>query len=427
MDNFSKSEEVFSVGKSEIAGEVRIDGAKNAALPILAACILAEDTVILEDVPRLEDIRVMINILKSLGVVIKKIDEHSLRIRTDDIENRAIPEELAGKMRASTVTLGPLIGRFDKAQLALPGGCVIGVRPIDLHLKGLRAMGAEVDDSTGEIIARRKGKLHGAKIYLDFPSVGATQNLMMAAVLAEGETQLYNAAMEPETVDLANFLNKMGADVKGAGTSTIRIRGVDRLKGCTHQIIPDRIEAGTMMAACAGTGGTLKVNNIITSHLKPISAKLQEFGAEIEENGTFLIIKAGKKLLPTDVKTLPHPGFPTDMQPQMMALLSRAEGESKITETVFEGRFRHVNELNKMGADIEVKDHLANINGVEKLYGSEIKALDLRAGAAMIIAGFMAEGNTIIRDIAHIDRGYGKIENIFQSLGGNIKREIKTF
>lgn len=426
MDIAKNQEEVFSIKKSQISGEVRIDGAKNAALPILAACILAEDTVILEDVPRLQDIRAMIDILKSLGVVIKKIDEHSLRISSKDIENRPIPEDLAGKMRASTVTLGPLIGRFNNARLALPGGCVIGVRPIDLHLKGLRAMGVDVDDSTGEIVASTKG-LHGAKIYLDFPSVGATQNLMMAAVLAEGETQLDNAAMEPETVDLANFLNKMGADVKGAGTSTIRIKGVKKLGGCSHQIIPDRIEAGTMMVACAGTGGVLKVNNIITAHLKPISAKLQETGAEIEENGTHLIIKGGGKLLPTDVKTLPHPGFPTDMQPQMMALLSLGEGESKITETVFEGRFRHVHELNKMGANIVVEDHLARIEGVNNLYGSEVQALDLRAGAAMIIAGFMAEGETVVRDIGHIDRGYEKIEEIFQSLGGNIQRILKSF
>lgn len=414
--------EVFRVGHTDrLSGKIRIQGAKNAALPILAASILAEGEVILEDVPYLCDITTMIDLLKGLGIEVKKTEKYSLRINTSNIENRPIPPEITSKMRASTVALGPLLGRFKEANISMPGGCVIGKRPIDLHIKGLRAMGVDIDDNGS--IQGRADRLIGNKIYLDFPSVGATQNLMMAAVLAEGETQLDNAAMEPETVDLANFLNKMGADVKGAGTSTIRINGVKKLGGAVHQIIPDRIEAGTMMAAVAGVGGEVLIENIISSHLKPISAKLMEMGAEIEENGTSLIIRRMGKKYPINIKTLPHPGFPTDMQAQMMAILSINDGESKITETVFEDRFRHVKELNRMGADIEVDGNLAIIRGVETLQGREVRATDLRAGAALVIAGLMAEGETVVKDIYHIERGYESIEKIFSSLGGNISKE----
>ncbi len=423
VKNNEKPQEVFVVKKSgKLEGEVKIRGAKNAALPILAACILAEKPVVLEDVPILDDIRTMIEILRFLDIEIHS-DGHVLTIDTNNIKNRAIPYELTGKMRASTVVLGPLMSRFHRAELALPGGCVIGLRPIDLHLKGLRAMGAEVDDETGVIRAKAKS-LKGNKIYMDFPSVGATQNLMMAAVLAEGETQLDNAAMEPEITDLANILNKLGADVKGAGTSTIRINGVKKLGGAIHQIIPDRIEAGTIMVASAMSRGLVRVNNIIASHLKPVIAKLIEAGAKVIEDGTSIVVEGTKNLKAIDVKTMPHPGFPTDMQAQMMAMLSFIKGKSVVTETVFEDRFRHVAELKKMGARIEVKGHVAEITGVDRLQGTEVCATDLRAGAALILAGMVAEGETIIRDIPHIDRGYERIEDTLSSLGVNIVRSI---
>ena len=325
------------------------------------------------------------------------------------------------KMRASFLVMGPLLAKLNKAYNSLPGGCNIGSRPIDLHLKGFRALGANIEMTHGEIKAQCD-KLVGTRIYLDFPSVGATENIMTAAVLAEGETVMENCAMEPEIVDLANFLNKMGAKVMGAGTSTIRIRGVEKLKGCTHQVIPDRIEAGTFMVAAAITGGDITIENIITSHLKPVIAKLEETGAKIIEEDDTVRVIGSDEIKPIEIKTLPHPGFPTDLQAQFMALLTQADGQSSIIETVFENRFMHADELKKMGAKIKVVDREAILLGKSKLYGSKVAATDLRAGAALILAGLVSEGETEISEIHHIDRGYEKIEEKFRNLGADIRR-----
>ena len=408
-----------------LLGTVRVSGAKNAALPILAATILGTEDIILEDLPKLKDVEVMCEVLSSLGATIEKINEHTIKINSNTINKYEVDYQLMHKMRASFIVMGALIGRMGKARSSMPGGCAIGARPVDLHLKGFRSLGVNVDveenDEYTDIFAHADN-LAGNKIYLDFPSVGATQNIILAAVLAQGETVIDNAAMEPEIVDMVNFLNKMGAKIYGAGTSTIRIRGVEKLFGATHQIMPDRIEAGTFMVAAAATHGDIILSNVIVSHMRPVIAKLREAGCDIYEDTDTLRIVATKKLKPIKVKTLPYPGFPTDMQAQFMALETIIEGESEVIETVFENRFMHVDELRKLGANIDVEDRTATVKGVEKLHGAEVRATDLRAGAALVIAALCASGDTKLSDIYHIDRGYEDFEEKFRSLGAKVYR-----
>lgn len=404
-----------------LRGNVRISGAKNSALPILAASLLGTEDIILEDVPQLKDVEVMCEVLSSLGAKVEFLDKGVIKINSKNVNSYETPYELMSKMRASFLVMGPLLTRLGKAKTSMPGGCAIGTRPIDLHLKGFRALGAEIDVDHGYIGAYAD-KLVGDRIYLDFPSVGATENIMMAAVMAEGETIIDNAAMEPEIVDLANFLNKLGAQIKGVGTSTIRIKGVKELGGATHSIIPDRIEAGTFMVAAAITKGDVIVENVITSHIKPIIAKLREAGCEVWEEEDKVRVVGTDNLKAVDIKTLPYPGFPTDMQAQFMALMSVAQGTSVIIETVFENRFMHVDELKRMGADIKIDGRSAIVQGVKELMSAPVKATDLRAGAALILAGLKADGVTEISDIYHIDRGYENIEEKFTKLGAKIYR-----
>lgn len=404
-----------------LQGKVRISGAKNAALPILAASILSTEDVYLEDVPELKDVEIMCEVLRSLGVKVEKTGKNTLVINGRGLNNCVTDYNLMNKMRASFLVMGPLLARMGRTVNSLPGGCNIGSRPIDLHLKGFNLLGAKVTEDEATISAVAE-ELQGTTIYLDFPSVGATENIMMAATLAKGETYIENAAMEPEIVDLSNFLRKMGAKVQGAGTSTIRIKGVDELKGARHQIIPDRIEAGTFMVAAAMTGGDVLVENVISSHMKPVIAKLIESGAEVIEDEESVRVIGGKDLKPIKIKTLPYPGFPTDMQAQFMALMTKLKGENTVLETVFENRFMHANELVKMGANIKCEDREAVIIGGTPLKGAKVKATDLRAGAALILAGLTAQGTTEIGDIFHIDRGYEDIEMKFRNLGANIER-----
>ncbi len=404
-----------------LRGNVRISGAKNSALPILAASLLGTEDIILEDVPKLRDVEVICEVLSSLGAKVEFLDEGIIKINSSNIKNYETPYELMSKMRASFLVMGPLLTRVGKTKTSLPGGCAIGTRPIDLHLKGFRALGADIDVNHGNIGAYAD-KLVGNRIYLDFPSVGATENIMMAATMAEGETIIDNVAMEPEIVDLANFLNKLGADVRGAGTNTIKIKGVKKLGGATHSIIPDRIEAGTFMVAAAITKGDIIVENVIPSHIKPIIAKLREVGCEVYENGDKIRVIGPENLKATDIKTLPYPGFPTDMQAQFMALMSICNGTSVAIETVFENRFMHVDELKRMGADIKIDGRSAIIQGVDELMAAPVKATDLRAGAALVLAGLVANGTTEIGDIYHIDRGYDGIEEKFTKLGAKIYR-----
>mgnify|MGYP000409527937 FL=1 len=412
----------FLVEKSPpLRGNVRISGAKNSALPILAASLLGTEDIILEDVPNLKDVEVMCEVLSSLGAKVELLDKGKIKINSKDINNYETPYELMSKMRASFLVMGPLLTRLGKTKTSLPGGCAIGTRPIDLHLKGFRALGAEIDVDHGYIGAYAE-KLVGDRIYLDFPSVGATENIMMAAVMAEGETIIDNAAMEPEIVDLANFLNKLGAQIKGAGTSSIKIKGVKELGGANHSVIPDRIEAGTFMVAAAITKGDVIVENVITSHIKPIIAKLRESGCEVWEEEDKVRVIGTDNLKSVDIKTLPYPGFPTDMQAQFMALMSVAKGTSVVIETVFENRFMHVDELKRMGADIKIDGRSAIIQGVDSLMSAPVKATDLRAGAALVLAGLIADGVTEISDIYHIDRGYESMEAKFAKLGAKIYR-----
>jgi UDP-N-acetylglucosamine 1-carboxyvinyltransferase len=405
-----------------LKGNVRISGAKNAALPILAASLLGTEDIILEDVPKLKDVEIMCEVLTSLGSKVDYLDEGVIRINSAGINNYETSYELMSKMRASFLVMGPLLTRMGKTKNSMPGGCAIGTRPIDLHLKGFKALGATIDIDHGNIGAYTE-KLVGDKIYLDFPSVGATENIMMAATMAEGETIIDNAAMEPEIVDLSNFLNKLGADIKGAGTSTIRIKGVKKLGGARHSIIPDRIEAGTFMVAAAITGGDVVIENVINSHVKPIIAKLKEAGCTVEEGIDSIRVIGNSELKAIDIKTLPYPGFPTDMQAQFMALMTILKGTSVVIETVFENRFMHVDELKKMGADIKIDDRSAIINGIKQLKGAVVKASDLRAGAALVLAGLVADGITEIENVYHIDRGYDGIEAKFTGLGAVIYRK----
>ena len=404
-----------------LKGTVRISGAKNSALPILAASLLGTEDIVLEDVPNLKDVDVFCEVLSLLGADVEKYGGGKIKINSANMDKYETPYELMSKMRASFLVMGPLLTRLGKAKTSLPGGCAIGTRPIDLHLKGFKALGAEIDVDHGYVGAFGD-KLKGDRIYLDFPSVGATENVMMAAVLAEGETTIDNAAMEPEIVDLANFLNKMGADISGAGTSSIRIRGVEKLGGATHSIIPDRIEAGTFMVASAITGGDIIIENVIPSHIKPAIAKLREIGCEIWENGDKIRVIGTADRKAVDIKTLPYPGFPTDMQAQFMSLMSVTEGTSVIIETVFENRFMHVDELKRMGANIKIDGRSAIVQGVNSLTSAPVKATDLRAGAALILAGLVADGKTTIDNIYHIDRGYDGIENKLSELGAKIYR-----
>lgn len=404
-----------------LKGRVRISGAKNAALPILAACLLGTEDIYLEEVPELQDVHIMCDLLESLGSTVEKLGMGKLKINSAGLHEYRTPFELMSKMRASFLVMGPLLARLGKTENSLPGGCSIGARPIDYHLKGFRALGAHIQEDIGNITASCD-RLKGDKIYLDFPSVGATENIMMAAVLAEGETVIENAAKEPEIVDLSNFLRKLGAKVTGAGTSTIRIDGVEKLGGARHAIIPDRIEAGTFMVAAAITGGDVLVENVITNHIKPVIAKLKESGCEIIEEGENIRVKAAPIPKTFDIKTLPYPGFPTDMQAQFMAYMTQCEGSNVTIETVFENRFMHVDEFKKMGADIKIDGRSAVVVGPKHLTGTAVKASDLRAGAALILVGLVAEGKTVIRDIYHIDRGYEDIEEKFRGLGANVYR-----
>ena len=406
-----------------LEGTVKIDGAKNAALPIIAASLLGTEPIVLEDVPNLVDVKIILKVLESLGAKVEFLSENRVSIDSSNINSFVTDRSLMEKMRASFLVMGPLLARFGRADAFLPGGCAIGSRPIDLHLKGFKILGALIEEEPDKVSARCE-KLYGDTIYLDFPSVGATQNIMMAATLAKGETVIENAAKEPEIVDLGNFLNKMGAKVSGAGTSTITIVGVEKLGGTVHTIIPDRIEAATFMIAAAITGGKVVVQNCISNHIKPVIAKLKETGAYVvvNEDEDSIFVKGSDKIKGTDIKTLPYPGFPTDVQAQFMAYLCVCEDQAKVTETVFENRFMHVDELNKMGAIIATSGKEARIAGVRKLVGADVKATDLRAGAALVLAGLVAEGTTTIGNIYHIDRGYNDFVGKMKSLGANIER-----
>ncbi len=407
-----------------LKGDVVISGAKNAVLPLMAAALLAEEPCVIRDVPRLRDVSFMKEILTSLGSHIEELDENVISISTKDIISTEAQFELVNKMRASILVMGPLLARKGRAKIPSPGGCAIGARPIDLHLKGLEALGAIINrtDTYVEAIAGPQG-LIGDTIYLDFPSVGATENIMMAAVLAQGTTYLENAAEEPEIVDLANFLNKMGAKIKGAGTDTIKIEGVERLLGANHTVIPDRIETGTFMLAAAITKGNVHICNAVPDHVKPIIAKLRECGVRIEVGDDDMTVRGDLGLqTATDIKTLPYPGFPTDIQSPFMAFLTTVDGSSTVIETVFENRFMHVAQLNKMGAHIETAGNKAIVRGNSKLRGSQVMATDLRAGAAMVLAGLVAEGQTEISEIFHIERGYEKFIEKFAKLGAKITR-----
>jgi len=405
-----------------LKGTVRISGSKNSALPILAATLMTDELCVINDVPALTDIFVMQNLIEDFGGnTVWDSKTETMTITAERIEKTEACFDLVSSMRASFLVLGPMLARMGYVKVALPGGCAIGARPVDLHLKGFAAMGAEITKENGYICAKA-GRLKGANIYLDFPSVGATENILMAASMADGQTIIQNCAVEPEIVDLANFLSSIGADIRGAGTGTIRINGVKNLSGGTHTIIPDRIEAGTFMLAAAATRGDVLVENIVADHLKPITAKLREAGILVQEEEKGIRVRAEHKINAIDVKTLPYPGFPTDMQAQFMALLTMAEGSSVIIETIFENRYMHIPELVRMGAKIRIDSRSAIIDGVAKLHGAQVKATDLRAGAALTIAGLCAEGITEVNDIFHIDRGYSGFDEKLRQLGGRIIR-----
>lgn len=415
-------EKIIIRGGKKLSGEVRISTAKNAALPIIVASILSNNLISIKNAPLLEDVFVLCQILSSLGIDIN-IDYKNAIINIDNRNLKSVEpnSELVRRMRASSLLMGPLLARFGQFKITLPGGCNIGSRPIDLHLKGLSALGADIEVGHGYVSAKAK-KLIGNSIYLDFPSVGATENIMMAAVLAEGTTIIENAAEEPEIKDLADFLNSIGGNVKGAGGDKILIEGVKELRGSNYTPIYDRIEAGTFMIAAAITKSLVNIHGVNEEHLRPIIAKLAEIGVIMEFRDESVIIDGRESFSPVDIKTMPYPGFPTDMQSQMMSLLSIVRGTSIITETIFENRFMHTSELKRMGANIKIDGRSAIIQGVNKLTGAEVKATDLRAGAALIIAGLVADGTTIINGVHHIDRGYVNVEEKFKSLGADIYR-----
>ncbi|MDT8860425.1 UDP-N-acetylglucosamine 1-carboxyvinyltransferase [Alkalihalobacillus sp. MEB130] len=415
-------EKIIVRGGNQLRGTVKVEGAKNAVLPVIAASILAgRGTSHIYDVPELADVYTMKEVLSNLNIDVT-YEDGKFAVNAEKPLKTEAPFEYVRKMRASFLVMGPLLARVGKARIALPGGCAIGSRPIDQHLKGFEAMGATVEIGNGFIEARIDGRLKGAKIYLDFPSVGATENIMMAAAMAKGTTIIENAAEEPEIVCVANYLNAMGAKVRGAGTGEIRIEGVDELLGAEHTVIPDRIEAGTFMVAAAITKGNVLVEGAVSEHLRPLIAKMGEMGVEIIEESNGLRVIGPEKLKPVDFKTMPHPGFPTDMQAQMMALLLAAHGTGVITETVFENRFMHVEEFRRMNSNIKIEGRSAIITGPNNLQGAEVSATDLRAGAALIIAGLVADGVTRVMELKHIDRGYVNLAGKLQALGADVER-----
>lgn len=418
-------------GGNPLVGEVEIGGAKNAALPIIAAALMSEETVHIDNLPDVRDTNVLLEAMQSIGVIIKREDRHRVTIYPSRINNLVVDGEGVRRIRASYYFIGALLARYKKAEVALPGGCDIGCRAIDQHIKGFRALGADVNIEYGLIKAEAE-RLKGSHIYMDVVSVGATINIMMVAALAEGQTIIENAAREPHVVDLANFLNSMGANIKGAGTDVIRIKGVSHLHGTDYAIIPDQIEAGTFMFAAAVTKGDVTVKNVIPKHLESITAKLLEIGCEIEESDDAVRVVAAKPLRHTQVKTLPYPGFPTDMQPQITVALALSQGTSIVTESIFENRFKYVDELTRMGANIKVEGNTAIVDGVSKYTGAKISAPDLRAGAALVLAALAADGYSVVEDIHYIQRGYEDFHLKLQSLGAQIdkvdsERELQKF
>ncbi|MFC0272492.1 UDP-N-acetylglucosamine 1-carboxyvinyltransferase [Metabacillus herbersteinensis] len=415
-------EKIIVRGGRKLNGTVKVEGAKNAVLPVIAASLLAsEEKSIICDVPTLSDVYTINEVLRHLGADVHFENNQVIVDASKELTTEA-PFEYVRKMRASVLVMGPLLARNGKSRVALPGGCAIGSRPIDQHLKGFEAMGATIKVGNGFIEAEVAGRPQGAKIYLDFPSVGATENLMMAAALAEGTTVLENCAKEPEIVDVANYINAMGGKIRGAGTGTMRIEGVATLRGAKHYIIPDRIEAGTFMVAAAITGGNVLVKGAVPEHLSSLVAKMEEMGVQIHEEADGLRVIGPEKLKSIDIKTMPHPGFPTDMQSQMMALLLCANGTSMITETVFENRFMHVEEFRRMNGDIKIEGRSVIINGPGQLQGAEVAATDLRAGAALILAGLCADGYTRVTELKHLDRGYVNFHNKLAGLGADVER-----
>ncbi len=416
--------ETIIVKKSgALNGHLKVNGSKNSILPILAASLLTREKCTLHEIPNLEDVHVMCDLLSNLGAKINKTNNNSLEIQVENIINYEAPYDLISKLRASFLVMGPLLSRINKAKVSMPGGCAIGTRPIDLHLKGFKNLNIDINFNRGYIQAETDDII-GNNVYLDFPSVGATENLMMVACTAKGKTIIENCAEEPEIIDLANFINSMGGKIEGAGTKTITIIGVDELHGTEYTVIPDRIEAGTYMVAAVLTGGELYIDNVIPSHVQPVIAKLREVGAEVVENGNSVMVRSKGMINSTDIKTLPYPGFPTDMQAQFMLLLSLANGTSVINETIFENRFMHANELLRMGANIKIEGNTAIVNGLNSLTGTKVKATDLRAGAALILAGLVADGETEISEIHHIKRGYADIVEKLQAVGANIAYSI---
>lgn len=418
-------------GGSPLVGEVKIGGAKNAALAILAAAVMTDETVLIDNLPDVRDINVLLQALAGIGANVERIDRHTVKINGSMIGNFSVEYEYIKKIRASYYLLGALLGKYKKAEVALPGGCNIGSRPIDQHIKGFKALGATVNIAHGLIIAEAE-ELKGSHIYLDMVTVGATINIMLVATLAKGNTTIENAAKEPHVVDVANFLNSMGANIKGAGTDVIRIKGVEKLHKTEYSIIPDQIEAGTFMFAAAATKGDVMVKNVIPKHLEAATAKLMEIGCEVEEFDDAVRVVSSKALTHTHVKTLPYPGYPTDMQPQITVTLGLSRGTSIVTESIFENRFKYVDELARMGANIRVEGNTAIIDGVEKYTGARVSAPDLRAGAALVIAGLAAEGITVVEDIVYIERGYEEFEEKLKCLGAQIEKvscenEIQKF
>lgn len=414
-------EQYIIKGGNPLVGEVEIGGAKNAALAILAASIMTDETVLIDNMPDVRDINVLLQAIEEIGASVERIDRHTVKINGSNIRGTTIDNEYIKKIRASYYLIGALLGKYKKAEVALPGGCNIGSRPIDQHIKGFKALGTEVSIEHG-LIKTKAENLVGNHIYLDVVTVGATINIMMAASMASGSTIIENAAKEPHVVDVANFLNSMGANIKGAGTDVIRIVGVEKLHKSEYSIIPDQIEAGTFMLAAAATKGDVTVKKVIPKHLEAITAKLVEMGCEVEELDDAVRVVAAKRLVHTHVKTLPYPGFPTDMQPQFSVTLALSSGTSIVTESIFENRFKYVDELTRMGASIKVEGNTAIIDGVTKFTGAQVNAPDLRAGAALVIAGLAAEGFTTVEDIIYIERGYEDFDEKLRSLGGNIEK-----
>lgn len=408
-------------GGNPLYGEVEIGGAKNSALAILAAAIMTDETVTIDNLPNVRDINVLLQAIEEIGAHVERVDIHKVKINGSFIRGVNVDNEFIRRIRASYYLIGALLGKYKHAEVALPGGCDIGSRPIDLHMKGFRSMGADIDIAHGLVIARAK-ELKGTHIYMDKVSVGATINIMMAAAMADGKTVIENAAKEPHVVDVANFLNSMGANIRGAGTDVIRIVGVEKLHATEYSVIPDQIEAGTFMFAVAAAGGNVLVKNVIPKHLEATTAKLLEVGCQVEEFDDSVRVISDGHLKHTQVTTLPYPGFPTDMQPQMAVLLGIAEGTSTVTESIFENRFKYVDELTRMGADIKVESNIAIINGVKRYTGARVNAPDLRAGAALVIAGLAAEGITVVDDIYYIQRGYEALEEKLTKIGAKIAR-----